>query len=333
VARRLESTPAHHHNRLALSPPVGPRRGRTHVQKSWKRGAATALFVVAVAAAGAAVPIVAHAGTTRPACTPHGSAAGRTLDNESLNVATATLKASGKSEADILRTLETDWCVHHIGTAPVNPGGNQVKPAGGTRPGADVDDILWGTGVFQSDNDPTTYYARISYQWIDHDYASDAPWDTSCYWSSAIGGTDGFALRLTGGEYQIIKASGLFMGDWNLDQYDGDYGVSSVSNTSNPNQYGVGYVVQDNVKKVFSVDPGVCDNHFDLDRYFGQIVVTFRRLNGGCGNTQVFGDYIHTWESTALTGIGAGKSDFSLSWDNKGHDFNSGAIGETGVTC
>jgi hypothetical protein len=294
-----------------------------------RRLATAAVLVTALMVAAIGDPDIesASAGAARaPAgCVPHGSAAGRTVDVDSLGAASAALSMAGRSGADITRTLESDWCVRAIGST--------VTPAGGTAPGADVDDISWWTMLFQSTEDPEYYYAVVTYQWVNHDFESDASILTDCWHNEGVGGTDGFALRLTGGDYQIVGGSAVFHGDPALDKYDGDYDLSSVRNPSNPNEYGVGFVMQDNVRKVKGPAPLSCYFKMDLDRYWGQIMMKFQRLNGDCANTQVFGDYNHMWESTSVTGFSIGPTDFGVQWQNQGHDFTSSVTGVTGVTC
>jgi hypothetical protein len=287
----------------------------------WRRAVKVALPVLAVAAVGLVVPSYASGGVTANGCTRHGSAAGRTVDAASIGAATAEMVRSGKTEDEIDRIFAAEWCVRFFGRQPVTPAG-----------GADSEDITMSS-KFAYDQYSGATYAVFSYHWLNHDYASDAPVWMGCDYSTGIGGGDGVALRLSGGEYRLDQYYAQWLGDWGLDQYDGDYGNTWTRTPSQANQYGVGFTMQDNVKFVRMFPLGPCTDHVDFDRYWSEVVVKFQPLNGGCLNTQIFGDYTHTWSSTALTGIGAGVDGFSFSWQDEGHDFNASHAGATAQIC
>lgn len=72
---------------------------------------------------------------------------------------------------------------------------------------------------------------------------------------------------------------------------------------------------------------------YDVGGYFGtnadngRIVYNYDRYPGSPTCVQAFSRYEHTWDSTAVTGIGVGKSDFSVSWSKTEHHWPTSSVG------
>jgi len=55
--------------------------------------------------------------------------------------------------------------------------------------------------------------------------------------------------------------------------------------------------------------------------YAGEVLLGIESLTGNCTQGRVFPLDDHTWNTTGITGIGVGATDFSIQWQNEGSDF------------
>jgi len=284
---------------------------------------ATAVLLATAAVLGnlvASSPQSAAASVASP-CVRKGAAAGRVATAEALDQFSATMYEQGYTAAAVEKALESDWCL------------TRVSSSRGSTPLSAETDIYWTHSAIFYDDDDRRYHATVAFRWYNHNYWDDEGWPTGCF-NSGIGGRDGLGLRLSGGEYAIYGYSASVWGDPYLNPYNDDYGTVTLSSASSVNQYGVGFTWQDNTRNVRS--GVVCQggkDYADYDIYGGQVFLTVRALNGSCRLAQVFGDYVHTWDSTAVTGIGAGPWSFSISWSNYGSNFESAYAGDRVTIC
>jgi hypothetical protein len=292
------------------------------------RPSVLASAVLAVTLTGALVVTagvgVATAGVqTRRAgtCVRKGDAAGITVNAKTINAKLIAMRQANRSEADIERVLANDWCLTKISTAP-------FSALDATSPG----NVVWKHLTISYDNDTKWYYANGEWSWNTSNYHKEV--SLGCQLGGkGDGGKEGVGLRLTGGEYQI-KPGGFDATAWGNpadNKYVNDYGAWGMTQSTG-SESGIGFIGQDSVRKMEN-SKKLCPGAYDLSTYGGSIVMAFKRLNGSCANTQLWGDYVHTWSHTSVNSIGAQPWGFSIGWSKEGDNWPKESAGETARTC
>ncbi|HKD98982.1 MAG TPA: hypothetical protein VKB69_15500 [Micromonosporaceae bacterium] len=254
-------------------------------------------------------------------CVRTGDAAGVTVSAKTINAKITSMVRANDSDSDIESTLARDWCLTRISKAPAL-----------SLAATSSADVTWTLLTINYDNVTGWYYAYADWKWNNSHYSSEV--SLGCQINGAADGKlDGVGIRLSGGQYEI-KPDGYDATAWgnpSLDSYINDYGTWSMAQ-STVSQYGVGFTGQDNVRKMEN-SSNACPGSYDITTWGGSIVLGFQRLNGSCANTQVFGDYVHTWSTTSVSSIGASITGFSIGWVSAGHSWPKQTAGGTAVTC
>jgi hypothetical protein len=211
----------------------------------------------------------------------------------------------------------------------------------GNDDGVNDGDVEWLTKGIYFDDIFMLYVAIVEYDWRNSDWSSDfhdLPWEDSCD-GAAIGGTDAFGLRVDGTSMWILGDYEYVIGNRGLNDAPNDFPTTRLEG-GHWSEYGVGFTPQDLVRHAYvETDPVTgdwrgCRGSLDLNVYGGYISIVFLPSNTTeCRDAQIFPEYVHTWDSTAVTGIGAGVDSFSISWENYGHQQLFGTYGEHAVVC
>jgi hypothetical protein len=248
----------------------------------------------------------------------------------------------GMSSADIDRVFTTDWCLRKppaAAGAPA-PAAAPVHPAntGGSKSGGvDGEDVTVFSDMWFDDN-TEEYYAEFTYRWLDDDYSSDMRHSNYlCLEDQSIGGQDAFGVGLSGGEYQIMDTTAIIFGNPALEVSPAvdRYPTKHIGGLSKVSAQGVGFTYQD-LGKDFCGLPESKPNHnvdFNLNMYHAILIMGFLPLNDECRNAQVFGEYIHTWDNTSVTGFGIAPWGFDVQWANQGHEQPFASYGPTILVC
>jgi hypothetical protein len=293
-------------------------------------------LVMGVTIAGITIPVAARAGTVSPTCTRHGSAAGSTITVQNLaqavGTATGAMRSRGMSRGEIDQTLATDWCIHKIS--------KPVVGVNGTGDGVNDGDVQWlNKGIYYDENF-MLYVAIVEYEWRNSDWSSDfylAPWEATCT-GTGIGGTDAFGLRMDGVSMWILGDYEYVIGNRALNDAPNNFRTTRLEG-GHWSEYGVGFATQDVARYAEPAmdpegQPNGCGGPLDLNMYGGYISIAFLPSNTTeCRDAQVFPEYVHTWDSTGVTGIGAGAEGFNIQWQNYGHEQLFGTYGEHAVVC
>ncbi|GAA1031100.1 hypothetical protein GCM10009557_25320 [Virgisporangium ochraceum] len=275
--------------------------------------AVLALFVAA------GLTATGPAGAAAKGCVRKGVAAGKPGDVHTVSAFVSAAKADGRTGESIGRALEKEWCLTNVGE----------EPAGQVQPFNTANDTDWYSMSLYYERDYGYYLAVAHWRWL-NDRFTDDDWVTCI--NNEVGDDDGVALRLSGGEYQIISRFAAADGNAARNSYGNDFGYQEMP-SSVVNQYGAGFKWQDSAKGMQS--NGACVNPFvyDYSLYTGTVVIGFRALNGVCRRAQMFVDYVHTWDSTGVSSIGAGQGGFNVSFSNAGDSWADSEPGPTAQIC
>lgn len=168
------------------------------------------------------------------------------------------------------------------------------------------------------------YFVVAKFNWkasADYEYF-DAPCnsaDAPCN----VGGDDGFGMRFNR-NVTNLGVSSIFCGRTDPDRTWATFDCTWPSNPAENSSAGVTYIKQDKVYKTV-VKP-------DFNMYRGNVSMAFSGVP--CGTTfQVYGRYLHSWNSTTLTGFGVSTNGFSISWAGGGSSWPASSPGMVWQRC
>ncbi|GLI01347.1 hypothetical protein [Phytohabitans aurantiacus] len=241
-------------------------------------------------------------------------------DPEAINEFLAEMATSGLPADGADAAITQEFC----SLTPVGDY-NDIVP----QPMSSPSNVDWYNMSMFYDNAVGYYVATSTWKWVNQGFIDD---DIVVCVNNNVGGNDAVGIRFSGGGMQIIGRSATAWGNPAKDGYQNDFGFATMAN-SQVSDSGVGMVKQDTAVKLKSEPLGSCtDGQYDYNMWGGSATVTFRNLNG-CRNVQMYPGYVHTWNSTSVTSIGAGPYQFSIGWSSAGESWVKEEAGPTANIC
>lgn len=240
-------------------------------------------------------------------------------DIDDINQYLADAARANLPESTVAEEITRRWCdLSQVST----PSSRDATPM------TSVTDVSWSNMSMFWDNQAKVYLATASWKWTRQGFL-DNDW-VVCV-NNNVGGNSGVGIRFSGGGMNILGKSATAWGNPAKDSYNRDFGTMSVPH-SIVNDYGVGFKAQGVATKLQDSSGTCIDGQYDYNMWAGSVAITFKNLNG-CKNVQMYPGYVHTWDSTSITSIGAGAGAFSIGWSSAGDSWTKEENGPSATIC
>ena len=210
------------------------------------------------------------------------------------------------SRETIDQTMKAKYCLENRTQYPDTQSG--ITPFDSTAGAVSVD-----PPTFYFDPEVNEYHVWSFWRWLG---LSNVFQDTTCVpfnLACRVGGYEGFGLALS---RRVESVSNYEAQTWSV---NGAWPPAfNRMFPSDANTYGATFAGQDEVVNLHHEDG---QPYSDYSFYNGMMI--YDVSNMGCGITQAFAKYAHTWDETSITGIGVGPYSLSVQWVNAGHNWET----------